>query len=380
MKVLFVASYAGTSGANHSLIYLIKKLRDKGIEPIVLLPTKGKIEILLKKNKIPYKRMRLFNWVKPIKINYSVKEKIKIFFKKVINTLQEVRILFFIKRKKIDIVHLNAITTSWGASASVINKTPLVWHIREFLAEDLGKEFWNRAKAIKKISNADSIIAISKSVYSKYSNELPPSKMLQIYNGIEENQYSEIKNDIFNRDFVTLTITGRIVYEKGHEEVIYALNSLVNQGMKNIKLQIVGDEGDPSFIQKIKTLVNDWELNNHVFFLGYRNDMSNVWAETDIAIISSKAEAFGRVTVEAMMAGCLVLGANTQGTAELIGDKYGLLYEQGNYKSLADKVHYAANNSSQMINISKKAKKYAGSKFTADINAANILSVYNNLK
>ena len=50
--------------------------------------------------------------------------------------------------------------------------------------------------------------------------------------------------------------------------------------------------------------------------------------KSDIFIMNSKAEGFGRVTVEAMLAGCLVLGRRTGGTLEIIDNaKNGILYD-----------------------------------------------------
>src|SRR5699024_8924720 len=92
-----------------------------------------------------------------------------------------------------------------------------------------------------------------------------------------------------------------------------------------------------------------------------------------------KAEAFGRVTVEAMLAGALVIGANTEGTAELIDGKYGLLYNQGDFMSLFQKIKYAIDNQEEMKEIASLSKRYALQNFTATINCNNICKIYKEL-
>ena len=174
----------------------------------------------------------------------------------------------------------------------------------------------------------------------------------------------------------TLTLAGRIVPTKGHEEVIYAVNHLVKNGTSNIKVRFVGGEGDKSFTVRLKKMIKDLSLEKYIEFTGHRPDMQIVWNETDIALVCSKAEAFGRVTIEAMMAGTLVIGANTEGTAELINNKYGLMYKQGNYKSLAEKIKYAIDNKNEMIEIADQARNYAIKGFTAKQNANNIYYLY----
>ena len=379
MRVLFVATYSGTSGASHSLISLIKYLRIKGVQPLVLLPNRGPLEDLLIDEGIPYKQIRLFNWVISIDKYNSKKERFKWFIKKIINFLQEIRIFFILKKEKVDLIHINAITASWGFYASRINRVPIIWHIREFLEEDLNKRFWNKNRAFKQLNTSDCVIAISDSVKNKYVKFINQKRLVRIYNGIDTEKYKKLESNIFEREIVILTLAGRITKEKGHEEVLYAIDKLVNSGIDKIKVRFIGSEGDEYFINNITKLIKELALENYVELSGYRPDMHNVWNETDIALVCSKSEAFGRVTVEAMMAGALVIGANKGGTAEIISNKYGLMYEQGNYASLAEKIKYAIKNKEEMIAIAKEGQVFAYKNFTAENNAQNIYNVYKKL-
>lgn len=379
MKVLYVATYAGTAGASHSLITMVKILRDMGTEPLVLIPGHGPIEELLKENNIPYKVIKLYNWVIEINKENLLKEQIKWKIKKIINTFQEIRIASIIRKEKIELVHINAVTAGWGFYAAKFNKIPVVWHIREFLEEDLGKQFQERKKVIKCLEKSDSIIAISDSVKNKYNKIVKNENLVRIYNGIDINHYNSIENTIFDKDVTILTLTGRIVEGKGHLEAIYALKQIIDEGIIQLKLRFVGSEGNEDYIKQVNNIIDTLGIRDSTDFVGYRKDMNNVWGETDIALVCSKAEAFGRVTVEAMLGGALVIGANTKGTAELIGTKNGLLYEQGNYQSLAEKIKYAVENKGEMTDIALRGQRYAKENFTADINAQNVHKVHSKL-
>src|SRR5699024_5854453 len=271
------------------------------------------------------------------------------------------------------------VTAAWGFRAAKIARKPIVWHIREFLEEDLNKRFRNKKKAIRYLNETDCVIAISKSVKKKYMQLIDNKNIVRIYNGIDIDQYNDIENKVFERQNTILTLAGRIVPEKGHEEVVYALKELIKSGLTKVKVRFIGGEGEEAFILHIKHLIKKLGLEDYVEFSGYRNDMYNVWAETDIALVCSKAEAFGRVTVEAMMAGSLVIGADTEGTAEIIRDKYGLIYEQGNYVSLAKKIKYALKHKEEMKNVTSISREFARDIFTAEINAKNIYEVYKNV-
>lgn len=378
MRILFIATYAGTSGASLSLVSLINHLKEKGVVPLVIIPKRGPLEKLLKDNDIPYERIRLFNWITPTGKCNNKKEKAKWKLKQIINLLQELRILRIINKNKINILHINAITASWGYNAAKKSNIPIIWHIREFLEEDLNKKFWNKKKSLKYLNNANYVIAISESVKRKYSRLITNNNLVRVYNGIDREMYS-IKNKIFQNSPIILTLAGRIVPSKGHKEVVYAVKYLIDNKQADVKVQFVGDEGDKDFIVYIKNLIKDLKLDEYIDFLGHRKDMHNIWSETDIALVSSKAEAFGRVTVEAMMSGTLVIGANTEGTAEIISKKYGLIYEQGDYLSLAEKIEHAINNKDKMKQIASHSQEYAREVFTANLNAKNIYEVYKNV-
>ena len=98
-------------------------------------------------------------------------------------------------------------------------------------------------------------------------------------------------------------------------------------------------------------------------------------------LVCSKYEAFGRVTVEAMMAGCLVIGANSGGTIELIEDgSTGVLFESGDYVDLVNKMIYVIENKNNAKKIAKNGRNVALQRFTALINASNIRNLYLDIK
>src|SRR5690625_2181910 len=150
MNVLYVATYSGTSGASHSLINIILQMEKKGIEPTLIIPHRGPLEEVLRENNIKYKRYTQYYWIVNRDKPKTIKDSIKWFFKQTINFIQELRIYLLIKREKIDLVHINAVTSSNSYIAATLSNTPIVWHIREFIEEDLNRAFRNRNKAISR--------------------------------------------------------------------------------------------------------------------------------------------------------------------------------------------------------------------------------------
>src|SRR5699024_443369 len=164
MKILYMDTYSGISGASHSLINIILQMKNKGIEPVLIIPHRGPLEKELKKNNIDYKWITQYYWIVDRDKPKTIKDSFKWILKQTINYIQELRIYYIIKREKINLVHINAITSSNGYLAAKLSKVPLVWHIREFLEEDLNRDFRNRRKAISRLNNADALITVSDSV------------------------------------------------------------------------------------------------------------------------------------------------------------------------------------------------------------------------
>ena len=100
----------------------------------------------------------------------------------------------------------------------------------------------------------------------------------------------------------------------------------------------------------------------------------------DVELVCSRAEAFGRVTVEAMLGGIPVIGSNTGGTPELIQDgKNGYLYKYGNPEELESKMEIFIANPDLIKTMGLYAQEYARSRFLSDVYMKKLWQIYNGL-
>ena len=96
-----------------------------------------------------------------------------------------------------------------------------------------------------------------------------------------------------------------------------------------------------------------------------------------MSIVTSRCEAFGRVTVEAMLTGNLVLGADSAGTKELLQDgNLGVLYECGNPESIKEQVIFIIENRDSLTDKADVARTYMREHMSARKNAENIYREY----
>ena len=376
MNVLYIATYEGLSGASYSLLGMLDEMVKYGINPYVVMLKKGKLCSKLDEHSISYEVLRGYPWVISLsKVN--IKQFGLWIIKKRYNRRTDKQIVKIIKERSIDIVHINALTASVGFNAAKKCSVPCVWHIREFVEEDLEKRFWNKNKAMKMLGEASKVIAISESVKDKYSRLSPNADIEVVYNGVPAEYYIDgRKYEIFSGSTVNIVIAGRIDPGKGHEEVIEAIAELAIDNKYTVQLLVVGVSQNKNYENFIKKRVRDLKLEDNIKFLGFRDDIPEIYKSSDISIVASKSEAFGRVTVEAMMAGTLVIGADTAATKELIQDKYGFLYRQGNPHDLKNVLEYVLECKDKAREVAARARSYSLTNFTTFKNAEKIHHIY----
>lgn len=375
MKILFVSHEEKLNGATLSLLGMIDELKKNKHKIFVLTCYKEGpfIDELNTRNiKIIYAPYR--RW-----LIYKPQKKIKWIFKKYIclclcsiNYLSAFKVKKIINNEKIDIIHSNTSVVNIGAILSKICNIDHIWHIREFGEEDFNiHNIYSEKIMFNYFNRSKYVIAVSNAIKDKYKGKIDENKIKVIYNGIS-NRNKVIRSFEKKKNNINLIIAGAITEGKGQIDAVLAINELKNRGYNNIKLSIAGS-GDTNIL---KYKIDELGLNNNINMLGQVRNLPEIRKNNDIELVCSKSEAFGRVTIEAMMSMMPVIGANTGGTKELIKDKYnGLLYEQGNYKSLANKIEYFIVNRDEIERMAKNA--YVFSKgFTVEKNMKQIYELY----
>jgi glycosyltransferase involved in cell wall biosynthesis len=138
-----------------------------------------------------------------------------------------------------------------------------------------------------------------------------------------------------SNDKFLVGVVGRLDKKKGQLEVLKAIPLLKNNE-KNMHIVFVGDktknEAD-EYVQKLKEVIAQEQLQEFVSFLPHQSNMQQLYGAFDLVIVPSWEETFGTVTIEAMASGVPVIGSNTAGTAEILGNET-FLFQPKNPESL----------------------------------------------
>lgn len=371
MKVLYISHDARLYGAPKSLLECARGIKKKGIEPIVVMPSAGGLQIELDRSKIENVIIPYYSCV--YLGEYRAKDYAKYIWT---NYKAVIRIMRLIRKERIELVHTNSLAVSVGAVAAYLMKIPHVWHFREYLKEDFGFKRLNEGTVRKLVRNSKCCIAIAEGIERKYREEYG-IKPVRLYDGIECESYEypvDLEENV--KETPELLIAGAISEGKGQWDAVRAVEILVNRG-REVHLSIVGN-GAPAMLKALKRYVRRKNLTEYITIRPFTSKLQKLRIQSTIVLVCSKMEALGRVTAEAMLAGKIVIGTDTGGTLELIGknEERGYLYRYDHPEELAKKIEYVLLNRQEVIKKEKQAQLFIKNLTDMDHYTDRMLQIY----
>jgi glycosyltransferase involved in cell wall biosynthesis len=367
MTICFISHSSGTGGAERVLLETVEALKQRGAECRVLLPEYGELGEDLDKLGVPFAVLSFPMWMS--RGRTGPLQRLKVALGTLINA---VSIALKIHRWKCDIVYSNTVTVCVGALAARLLGLPHIWHLHEFGKEDQGLSFLFGDRFSLAIVNnlSERCVCVSQTLARKYRSHINPAKIVVVYPsmqrflGDDENCDYNGSATRHNARF-RCVIAGALMEGKGQEDGVLAMAHLRKTGIQ-AELLIVG-EGIPGYRRRLEALVSANGLESQVTFVGRVKNAFPIMQTSDAVLVCSKSEAFGRVTVEGMLARKPVIGARAGATEELIKDGVtGLLYEPGDALDLADQIQYLCGNPAVAETLGNAGHQWAEELFTAE--------------
>lgn len=313
MNVLYILhSTYRLDGASKSFIAMMKGLREKGINPIVVLPDRnglyadlaelgaGLIVVTFRPNTYPNKstlkdcllflpRLLARRWVNRRAVNKLAAE---------------------LRGRRIALIHTNVSVADIGFRLSRRLCVPHIYHIREY--GDL-VSYYPSCKFFHKTLHASQsyAICITRGVLSHHGLTGCANARI-IYDGVAD--AVQHKADAGKMGF--FLYAGRVEFAKGLDVLLEAYSAYCQKSCRKMPLWIAGDREDDAYNRRIDGFIAKHGLEGRVRFLGGRKDMDTLMRKADAIVIPSRSEAFGRCMAEAMLNKCLVIGYDIRGTKE----------------------------------------------------------------
>lgn len=378
MKILLVAtSTEDFSGASKCLIELASSLIRQGQEVVVSIPkAESPIQIILHEKSIPFVVMREYQcWYKE---ESERANPFTIAIKRIMNEITVVKCRKYLRSECFDIVHINALTAYVVGKAAIEEKLPVVWHIREFMEEDLGISFIDSSYSLKLLNRATQFIAISQPICKKWSARLH-IPITVVHDGVPVKDYYVAHNSVHQA--VKVLLYGRIVPGKGQLFYVRTAEKILQSISTPCTFYFAGKVENEDYFNECMESIRQVRQENHIDYLGEIHDVQSLLKDIDIVCVCSTKEGFGRVTVESMLGKCLVVGAASGATTELIQDGVnGVLYQPDNQNDFYKKLTTCIEHFDDYASIVETGQKYALSYFTDEKNTEGIFSIYKKVK
>ncbi|HVZ91813.1 MAG TPA: glycosyltransferase family 4 protein [Rhizomicrobium sp.] len=217
-----------------------------------------------------------------------------------------------IEARKIDVVHCNgAAPTQWMAPACLRRGAPLLTYLHS--------PYLRRSRFVTGLHLADGLVAVSKAVAAPLiADGVEPSRVAVVPNGFDRDAVlagdrSTLRAELgIPADAVVGAIVGSLIRRKGHDILLAAMARRTFS--RPFHLLVVGDGPENDALQNAARGLP-------VHFLGRSDGVGAILRDAaDFLVLPSRQEAFGRVIVEAALAGKPAIGANVDGVPEAIVD------------------------------------------------------------
>jgi len=167
-----------------------------------------------------------------------------------------------------------------------------------------------------------------------------------------------------------------LLHAKGQHTAVKAVSRLKEQGF-NPTLWLAGDSApeDEPYVRYLHELVEERRVSSNVYFLGWRRDVPAIIVQSDIVILPTHTEGFGRVALEAMVLHRPAVTTPVGGMKDLIQDgKDGLFFPVDDDEALARHLARLAKDGEFASELTKNGYKKATEEFNPEQHTQRVRS------
>lgn len=285
-------------------------------------------------------------------------------------------ILQIVVENHIAVIHTNSSVIDIGSVVAKQAGICNVWHLREFGKLDFNFFAANPFYLMQMNEEQNVFLSISEMVTQNWIERgLKQEKITTIYDGVNAKRFVLSEKSTQADKKIRLVMCGSFCEAKNQKLLVEAIGALGDREQEKLLLDFYG-KTEGSYFEETKELVNQYGLNDIIRFKGYTENIPQELAKYDVGIICSRAEAFGRVTVEYMMASLCTVASSAGANLEIVEEQCGILYKEGSAQALAKVIENIVNDRVDYSNYGKRARTIAIEKYDINKNAEKIVGLF----
>ncbi len=306
----FIGNNVG--GSHISTLLLVKNLDRSRVEPIVVLHEEGLLSDYLRQQNLDYELLANPDFLKPPFLS----------FRNIATLLPRIwRLTTFLRRRQIDIVHVNDTRIQFGWSpAARLAGTKLIWHQR---TGNFGRSLTKLVLA----RMAHQLIGISRYSASTLPELLKPH--VQVVANPFDTEFAAVERGAEKRKVIAelglapdaqlVGFFGNLVQQK-RPAIFLSAASLIDRRIEGpLHFLLCGAERDNAR-SELTDLAQELGIADRVHLMGFRTPVEPLMAACDVIIAPGIGEGLGRSLIEATIVGTPVVAADSGGHREVIVD------------------------------------------------------------
>lgn len=199
-----------------------------------------------------------------------------------------------------------------------------------------------------------------------------------VYNTFPNFDYESIEKGKLKRelglsdDKIVVTTVGRVVREKGHQNIIEAIK--LNKNDRFVYVIV----GDGPYLDEYRKHCREEIAGGKVFLLGIRRDVKEILKDSDIFLFATYNENHSLALLEAVNMKCAALVTNVGGNPEIIEHKVsGYIIPSRDSQAIVDGLLYLSDEGVRN-KYTKSAYKSAREKFSIENTYGKLEEIFNN--
>ncbi|MGB7201867.1 MAG: glycosyltransferase [Pyrinomonadaceae bacterium] len=355
MKVCFLAGTLGRGGAERQLIFMLRALKDEGVQTRVLCLTSGEaLEAEIRDLGIE------IEWV-----GSSPGRLAKL-----------LRIIRVIRMYRPDVIQSSHFYTNIYASlAGLVLRIPSIGAVRSDLTSEISADRvfgrWQAYLPDHLITNSE--LALRRAL----ERGLERSRIHLVRNRVD--QHNGCVRQSSADDKISILFVGRLGKEKRPQLFIKLAKEITERYPKaNLSFRIVGDGPLRVELEGLRTRLGLSE--DVLIFSGERTDVSEIYRNSNMLILTSEYEGTPNVVLEAMAHGLPVVSTRVGGVPDILPDGAGLLVDPSDFSGLVDATKRLILDPELRVAMGKKAKAAISERHSHDDLGRRLKEIYERLR
>jgi len=245
----------------------------------------------------------------------------------------------YINQHKVDVLHAHSAKDAWVAGIAA----RLAFHRPAFIRTRHVNTPVKHRYAYTKLPDSLHVLTHARRGHFISAYGVPEEKIHVFYPTVDLKKYQNLPDKQAVRTYLNIQQDAWVWLniaqfrgEKDHHSLLEAFAHCAKERPNAVLVLAGGDKNGKMY--ELEKHAKQLGIIDKVHFLGFVDDIHNLYPAADLFVLSSSVEPFGKVIIEAFAAGIPVVSTRTEGALEIIGrEERGLLADIKSPDSIAEK-------------------------------------------